>query len=59
MAKVEKLTIDDLGAMIKEGLDGVDKRFNLVDKRFNLVEKDIKELKRGMEEIKLKFAYTA
>ncbi|MDO8667534.1 MAG: hypothetical protein Q7K35_00350 [bacterium] len=57
MAK--KLTINDLGLMVKQGFDAVDKRFDKVDNRLEDIDKKIAELRRDMDEVKLKFAYTA
>lgn len=51
-----KLTIDDLGKMIKGGFDEMGGKIEKL-KQENKTEH--KELKRGMEEIKMKFAYTA
>lgn len=59
MAKKNKLSIDDLGVMIKKGFDGQDKKFEKIDKRLSKLETGQKELKRNLAEVKMKFAYTA
>ncbi|MFA6306815.1 MAG: hypothetical protein WCV70_02840 [Patescibacteria group bacterium] len=50
MAK--KITINDLGVMVKNGFDAVDKRFDEVGH-------EIKELKQGQENIELKLSNVA
>jgi len=59
MAKSKNLTINDLGGMIKDGFDGVNKQLNEVNKRLDKLETGQKELKRDMDEVKMKFAYVA
>lgn len=50
---------DDLGFMVKEGFDAVDKRFDAVDKDIKEIKGDIKELKQGQENIELKLSNVA
>lgn len=48
------MTIDDLGIIIKNEFDGVNKKFESVDKRFDGVNNQLKELKQGQKNIELK-----
>ncbi len=57
MAK--KLTIDDLGIMVKHGFDEMDKNFNNMHKDIKEMRGDIKGLKQGQENIELKLSNVA
>ena len=56
MAKEKNITLNDLGAMVNDGFDGMQKN---MDKRLDNIDKRLDNLERGQDEIKLKFAYTA
>ncbi|MFH0874089.1 MAG: hypothetical protein V1846_04615 [Candidatus Komeilibacteria bacterium] len=47
----QNVTNDDLALMIKEGFDGVDKRFGEVYKRFELVPTKV-EMQREFQEVR-------
>ena len=52
----DKLTIDDLGGMIKNGFDQVDKRFEDIEEKNK---KHFNTLEQGQEDIKLRLTNVA
>lgn len=53
MAK--KITINDLGAMVKHGFDAIDKRFDKIDKRFDVVDQRLENIELKLSNVAYRF----